>query len=102
MTKALNTVAATLSGILTIAGADDPAWPLSLQSLLDGGSKVIAEGQLIETIECDRWDLRVLPKQPPDDCKAKYGSFQRLRNNDDEFVCVSFRGWTCYRSETRN
>jgi hypothetical protein len=38
--------------MLTIAGADHPAAAPNLQSLLDRGFEVIAEGRLVGSIDC--------------------------------------------------
>ena len=62
----------------------------------------IAEGELIEEVICTRWTMRVVGRQAPDSCKVKYGTFERLKSNDDEFVCVSFRNWACYPSPVQH
>jgi hypothetical protein len=52
MMMVVNTMGATLGCMLTIAGADHPAAAPNLQSLLDRGFEVIAEGRLVGSIDC--------------------------------------------------
>jgi hypothetical protein len=86
------------------AADDDRAGPPRAQSLIDQGATLVAEGELIESVTCPRWTMRVVGWRVPESCigKLKYGSFKRLKSNDDEFVCVSFRDWACYPSRTQN
>ena len=103
MMVAAGAIAATLNGILSIAVAERPATVAGLQDLISQGYQVIAEGELFESLNCTRFTMRTLPgEQAPDNCKVSYGRFQRLKNDDNEFVCVSFHDWTCNRSDTRN
>ena len=102
MMMAASAIAATLGTMATIAIADDRGAARDMHELLEHGFAVIAEGQLQDLAECTRWTLRVLPKQSEDSCKPRYGSFKRLKSNDGEFVCVSFRDWACYQSQNLN
>ena len=99
---AANAIAVTMGTLATIAMADDRVVARDMHDLLDHGFAVIAEGELQDLTECTRWTLRVLPKQSEDSCKSKVGSFKRLKSNDGEFVCVSFRDWACYQSQNAN
>ena len=99
---AASAIAVTLGTVATIAVADGHAASRDMQDLLDHGFAVIAEGELQDLPECTRWTLRVLPKQPDESCKQRVGSFKRLKSSDAEFVCVSFRNWTCYQSQNLN
>ena len=103
--KVATTIAATLGGIAAAFGADG----VTLRSdLLDRGFKVIAEGPLAEVIRCQEteYTMRVIGSREPDPMfrnlcvggVTKHGAFQRLKNDDSEFVCVSFRDWACYSS----
>ena len=99
---AATTIAVTVGTMATIAIADDRAPSGHLQDMLDRGFQVMAEGRLQEFVECQRWTLRVLPRGSEDFCEPKYGSFKRLKGVDGEFVCVSFRDWACYASQSSN
>jgi hypothetical protein len=99
---AANAMALTLGTMATITLADDRAATRVMEDLLDHGFEVIAKGELLDRYECERFTLRVLPAQPADSCKPRYGSFRRLKGNDGEFVCVSFRDWACYPSQNSN
>jgi hypothetical protein len=95
-------LAVAMGTMATIAIADDRGAARDMHDLLDHGFAVIAEGELQDLAECTRWTLRVLPKQPDDSCKPRYGSFKRLKSSNGEFVCVSFRDWACYQSQNSN
>jgi hypothetical protein len=104
-----NAMAATLGGVLTIAGADDPVAAPSLQSLLDRGFAVIAEGQLVGAVDCASEmapiTLAEIQQGYKRTCflgKVTYGSFKRLKGDNGEFVCVSFRDWACFQSPSAN
>jgi hypothetical protein len=99
---ATNAMALTLGAMATMAVADDRPAARGVQDLLDHGFEVVAKGELLDTVECERFTLRVLPAQPADSCQPKYGSFKRLKGSDGEFVCVSFRDWACYQSQNSN
>ena len=99
---ATNAMALTLGAMATMAVADDRVAVRGVQDLLDHGFEVVAEGKLLDRVECQRFTLRVLPAQPEDSCQPKYGSFKRLKGSDGEFVCVSFRDWACYQSQNSN
>jgi hypothetical protein len=105
MMMAAKATALTL-GTLTIGTmatiVDDRPATRDVQDLLDHGFEVVAKGELLDRVECERFTLRILPAQPPDSCQPKYGSFKRLKGNDGEFVCVSFRDWACYPSRNSN
>jgi hypothetical protein len=96
--------ALALIGLSTTALAQTaPAHP-RLQELLDRGFAVAAEGPLLESVECRRWTMRVIPSEQEEPCsdKVTYGSFKRLKNETSEFVCVSFREWACYQSDKQS
>jgi len=99
MMALINAMVVGASAVAAMAVADDSAVPREMQELLDHGFEVVAEGQLQDTIECQRLTLRVIPQAIPDTCKQKLGSFRRLKGGSEEFVCVSFRGWACYQSQ---
>jgi hypothetical protein len=99
---AANAIALTLGTIATIAIADDRPATRGVQDLLDHGFEVVANGELLDRVECQRFTLRVLPAQPADSCQPKYGSFKRLKGENSEFVCVSFQDWACYQSQNSN
>jgi hypothetical protein len=94
-----------------VAAADDGNI-LRPRDLLDRGFNVVAEGSLAEVLECREWEwsMRVLGSPRPEPmfrnlclgAVKKYGAFQRLKSNDDEFVCISFRDWACFPSRTQN
>ena len=102
MMMAANAIALTLGTMATIAIADDRPATRDVQDLLDHGFEVVAKGELLDRVECERFTLRVLPTQPKDSCQPKYGAFKRLKGSDGEFVCVSFRDWACYPSQNSN
>jgi hypothetical protein len=102
MMMGASAVAVTMGTMATIAIAEDRGAARDMRDLLDHGFAVVAEGGLQDLTECTRWTLRVLPKQPEDSCKPKYGSFKRLKSSESEFVCVSFRNWACYPSQNIN
>ena len=89
----------TLGGI-ALAAAEDSAVKARMHDLMDKGFEVVAEGKLIESVTCTEHTMQVFPARPPEDCFGNivYGSFKRLKHVDQEFVCVSFRGWDCYQS----
>jgi hypothetical protein len=97
-----NAMALTLGTMATIAVADDRPARRSAQDLLDYGFEVVAKGELLDRVECQRFTLLVLPTQPADSCQPKYGSFKRLKGDDGEFVCVSFQDWACCQSQNSN
>jgi hypothetical protein len=104
-----NAIAATLSGILTVAGADDSVTPPGLQSLLDRGFEVIVEGQLMGAVECAPEMAPItreeIGRRYSKNCilgKVTYGSYKRLKGDNGEFVCVSFGDWACYPSPDQN
>jgi hypothetical protein len=98
------TIAMTLGATVTMAVADDDHAPgRRLQDLLDRGFSVIAEGELLDVFECAPEAAGITLqqiKQGPgcSSGNARYGSFKRLKARDNEFVCISFRDWTCYPS----
>jgi hypothetical protein len=102
MKIAASAMAATLGTMVTIAMADDRPATRSVQDLLDHGFEVVAKGELLDKVECQRFTLLVLPRQPADSCQPKYGSFKGLKGDDGEFVCVSFQDWACYQSQNSN
>ncbi len=102
MMMATNAMALTLGTMATMAIADDRPMTRGVQDLLDHGFEVVAKGELLDRVECERFTLRVLPTQPANSCEPKYGSFKRLKGSDGEFVCVSFRDWACYQSQNSN
>jgi len=99
---ATNAMALTLGAMATMAVADDRVAVRGVQDLLDHGFEVVAKGELLDRLECQRFTLRILPKPSADSCEPKYGSFKRLKGRDGEFVCVSFRDWACYQSQNSN
>jgi hypothetical protein len=101
--------AAAISSILCLvarptAAAQNGDAAMTLNDLLDRGFEVIAEGQLLEAETCRRLTLRVLHESPSRElsCTTRYGTFQRVKREGREFVCISFRGWTCFQSESGN
>jgi hypothetical protein len=104
---AANTVAVALGAMATMAVVDDRGSLRQMRDLLDHGFEVIAEGQLFEQFECDPEPAGITVEEihRGPRCrsgKATYGSFKRLKGNDSEFVCVSFRDWACYPSQSSN
>jgi hypothetical protein len=106
---ATNAIAITLGTLATIALAEDHVPAPNMQGLLDRGFEVIAEGQLVGAVDCDPQSAPITIgqiRQPPaKTCftgNVTYGSFKRLKGNDGEFVCVSFRDWACYQSQNPN
>jgi hypothetical protein len=104
---ATGTTVVVLSTMATIAVADDRSQTREIQDLLDHGSKVIAEGQLMEGFVCDPQPAPITMEEirRGASCptgKATYGAFKRVKGDDGEFVCVSFRGWACYQSQNPN
>jgi hypothetical protein len=104
---AANATALILGTVAAIAVADDRIQARGMQDLLDQGSEVIAEGQLVEEFKCDPQLAGITMEEirrglscPTG--KVTYGSFKRLKGNDGEFVCVSFRDWACYQSQNPN
>ena len=71
--------------------ADDN--PVTVQDLEARGAVEIASGELIKefTITC----YRMPGATSCGGANVVYGEFRRLKLNDAEFVCVSFRGWAC-------
>ena len=107
--RAAIAIAAIFGAVGTAAA--QPAVTKPRAELIEQGFKVVAEGALTEAVECREWESRMHVvgwKEPPplysNLClgAAKYGSFQRLKSDDGEFVCVSFRDWTCYPSPAQN
>ena len=106
---AANAIALTLGTIATIAIADDRPATRGVQDLLDHGFEVVAEGQLVGAVECTPQSASVTLEQirqrSAETCftgKVTYGSFKRLKGENNEFVCVSFRDWACYQSQNSN
>ncbi len=106
---AVNAITLTLGIMATIAVADDRGAVPTMQDLLDRRFEVIAEGQLVGAVECDAQSAPITLaeiRQPPrGTCftgKVTYGAFKRLKGDDGEFVCVSFRDWACYPSQSSN
>ena len=106
---AANAIALTLGTIATIAIADDLDVARGMQDLLDHGFEVVAEGQLVGAVECTPQSASVTLEQirqrSAETCftgKVTYGSFKRLKGENNEFVCVSFRDWACYQSQNSN
>jgi hypothetical protein len=109
MMTVANAMAATLGGVLTITGADDPAAAPSLQQLLDRGFEVIAEGRLVGAVDCAPEMASITTEEIrrgyKGTCflgKVTYGAFKRLKGDNSEFVCVSFKDWVCYQSQDSN
>jgi hypothetical protein len=105
--RTAGTIAATLGAITTIAIADDQAPERKLQDLLDHGFTVMAEGRLVDFFECapEYAPITIQEIRKGYSCsssEARYGAFKRLKAGDNEFVCVSFRNWTCYPSASSN
>ena len=96
--------AIALCSVGTWAAAQPGQVRAPLQELLDRGFEVAAEGVLPEFVECRRWTLRMIPARSEEPCLGKitYGSFKRLKNDGNEFVCVSFREWACYPAHGSN
>jgi len=55
----------------TMAITDDRPATRGVQDLLDHGFEVVAKGELLDMVECERFTLRVLPAQPADSCQPK-------------------------------
>ena len=104
-----STLPALLAGGVALAASNDVA-PVRAQDLLERGFAVVAEGYLAETIRCqeteskmhDAWNAPVMFRDVCVGAVTKSGQFQRLKNDDSEFVCVSFRDWACYPSRAQN
>jgi hypothetical protein len=106
---AAGAIAVTLGTMATIAVADDRVPARNMQDLLDRGFEVIAEGRLLQSFQCDPESspitLEQIRQPPAERCfsgKATYGSFKRLKGDNNEFICVSFRDWACYQSQNSN
>jgi hypothetical protein len=104
---AAGTTVVALGAMATMAVADDRSPTREIQDLLDHGSKVIAEGQLMERFVCDPQSAGITMEEirrgvSCPTSQITYGAFKRVKGNDGEFVCVSFRGWACYPSQTSN
>jgi hypothetical protein len=100
---AAGTIKAALGAMAVIAIADDRPPERGLQDLLDQGFAVIAEGKLFEMFECDPEPAPITVEEirrgyTCASGKSRYGDFKRLRGDNSEFVCVSFRNWACYQS----
>ena len=102
-------LALTFGTMATLAIADDRARPLALQDLLDRGLQLIAEAQLVGAVDCEPQSAAItlehIRQRSAQTCfagKVTYGSFKRLKGDDSEFVCVSFRDWACYQSPNLN
>jgi hypothetical protein len=91
-------MAVTLGGISLAMAAEGGARQVSLHDLVTGDFQIVAEGQLIESVTCIDSNMPVYHSGAKEPCfgRVAYGSFKRLKNAEQEFVCVSFRGWTCY------
>lgn len=66
------------------------------------GFQLVAQGQLLESNPVTCYTLKVINNRW-DGCRARapiYGRFRRLTRGDEAFVCLSFRGWTCFRSDS--
>jgi hypothetical protein len=104
---AAGTTVVALGAMATMAVADDRSPTREIQDLLDHDSKVIAEGQLMERFVCDPQPAGITMEEIRRGVSCPtgqitYGAFKRVKGNDGEFVCVSFRGWACYPSQTSN
>lgn len=97
------TTAAIVTGAL-LAPVNDHGAPAAVQDLLDRGFEVVAEGKLIEFSydACVRYTMQGHMKTDGCAPKTDYGSFKRLKSDNRELVCVSFRGWACYLSDLQN
>jgi hypothetical protein len=98
-----STIAGTLATLATIAVADDQGDARRFQDLLDRGFRVVAEGQFFETFQCDPQLAGITAEEirrgyACPSGKPIYGTFKRLKGDNSEFVCVSFRDWACYKS----
>ena len=71
MRMAANAMALSLGTMVTIAVADDRPATRDVQDLLDHGFEVVAKGELLDRVDCERFTLRILPKQPADSCQPK-------------------------------
>jgi hypothetical protein len=66
---------------------------MTVQDLEERGAVEIGSGKLLR-----EYRVTCLPLLPDPGCyppKATYGEFRRLKLNDAEFVCISFRQWAC-------
>jgi hypothetical protein len=106
---AANAMALIVGTMTTIAIADDRGAVRNMQDLLDRRFEVVAEGQLVGAVECTPQSVPItfaeIGQPRTGTCftgKVTYGSFKRLKGDDGEFVCVSFRGWACYQSQNSN
>jgi len=104
MKTAALAIAMVLSILDSPAAAQGSSDAIKMDDLLEQGLQVIAEGQLLEMNEWNCYSLRVISDGSSRSCSHKviYGWFKKLKGETDEFVCLSFRAWTCFRSEVRN
>lgn len=74
----------------------------TVEDLVLQGFQLVAQGRLLEAHPVTCYTLKVLGDSW-DGCRAGdpiYGRFRRLTRGDEAFVCVSFRNWTCFRSDS--
>ena len=103
----LSPIAVSLCALMaTSAVASEREPSRDMQNLLDHGFKLLAEGKLMSGFRCDPQfaGITVAEIHSGYTCssgQAIYGSFKRLKGDEGEFVCLSFRGWACYPSQVR-
>ena len=104
----LSPIAVSLCALMaTSAVASEREPSRDMQNLLDHGFRLLAEGKLMSGFRCDPQfaGITVAEIHSGYTCssgQAIYGSFKRLKGDEGEFVCLSFRGWACYPSQSSN
>jgi hypothetical protein len=89
--------------VATIAIAGGVAQSRSIDDLVEHGFELVARGELFHHFECTPASVPITVDEirrgnACESGRPVYGSFKRLRKNADEFVCVSFRNWSCYQA----
>lgn len=97
---------ASLAAAVLLAPLGSSAWSTeevaTVEELVERGFQIVAQGQLLEANHETCLALRI-NGEAGSRCGvagATYGVFRRLTKDAEAFVCVSFRNWTCFRSET--
>ena len=88
---------------MTVAAAPVRATEMAtIEELVLQGFQLVAQGRLLEASPATCYALEVLG-DPWDGRRAEdpiYGKFRSLTRGDEAFVCLSFHGWTCFRSDS--
>jgi hypothetical protein len=83
-----------LSGV---ALADEKA--VTVHDLEEQGALEIASGKLFQESSVTCRPIPLLRGSGCSSPEAAYGEYKRLKLNQAEFVCISFRGWACLESK---